>query len=255
MKILNRNAKATLILSRFVFCAMIVFLYSCGSDGSGDDSSGTGAVSFSLEMQETRIFRALNFRALSNSESQFECQTDTYQIATIEAQVVDENNELLAEGGPWDCEDRQGTISDVEAGDGRIVKVSAKDESGKVVAEGKSDPVTVIAGQTVNAGMIILELENLAPVADAGPDQTPFVGDTVTLDGSGSSDVDGDLLSYSWLFTSLPSGSEATLSDPAAVKPTFDVDVFGIYVAQLIVNDGTVNSPPDTVIIDTQNSE
>jgi hypothetical protein len=95
---------------------------------------------------------------------------------------------------------------------------------------------------------------NQPPVADAGPDQTPFVTDTVTLDGSGSSDPDGDPLTYFWSITSQPIGSTTNLSDPNAVNPTFLVDKFGTYVIQLIVNDGTVDSVPDTVTIITKNS-
>ncbi len=90
---------------------------------------------------------------------------------------------------------------------------------------------------------------NSPPVAEAGPVQNVAVGATVQLDGSGSSDVDGDPLTYSWSFTSVPAGSTASLSDPTAVGPTFVADLPGLYVAQLIVHDGTVPSAPDTVCI------
>ena len=83
--------------------------------------------------------------------------------------------------------------------------------------------------------------------ANAGPDQTVFVASTVTLDGSASTDVDGNPLTYSWALNSVPPGSAATLNNPTAIKPTFGVDKPGVYVAQLVVNDGQVNSSPDTV--------
>jgi hypothetical protein len=95
---------------------------------------------------------------------------------------------------------------------------------------------------------------NSAPVANAGPDQTVFVLQVVTLDGSRSSDVDGNALTFSWTFVSRPAGSAAALTNPAAANPTFVVDQPGAYVVQLIVNDGSVDSPPDAVSITTQNS-
>ena len=101
---------------------------------------------------------------------------------------------------------------------------------------------------------VTITTQNSPPVADAGPDQTVYVTQTVTLDGSGSSDVDGDALTYKWSFSSRPDGSAAALSDPSAVKPTFAVDKFGTYVVQLIVNDGTADSTADTVTITTLNS-
>ena len=97
-------------------------------------------------------------------------------------------------------------------------------------------------------------MANQPPVSNAGSDQSVRVSDTVQLDGSGSSDANGDSLTYTWSFVSKPGGSSAVLSDTKAVKPGFEVDVAGSYTVQLIVNDGTVNSEPDTVTISTENS-
>ena len=101
---------------------------------------------------------------------------------------------------------------------------------------------------------VVISTINSVPTAEAGPGQSNFVGNVVTLDGSGSHDPDGDSLTYFWSFVSHPGESGAALSDPAAVKPTFYVDRFGTYVVQLIVNDGTVDSPPDTLTTTTLNS-
>jgi len=113
----------------------------------------------------------------------------------------------------------------------------------------------------VNDGSIDSSVDNLivtaatansAPVADGGSDQNVSVNDTVILDGSGSSDADGDSLTYLWSITSKPVGSTVTLSNDTAEKPTFIVDVFGDYVFSLTVNDGQVDSQAVTVTISTQ---
>lgn len=90
---------------------------------------------------------------------------------------------------------------------------------------------------------------NTPPTAQAGPDQHVLSGTLVTLDGSLSFDPDHDLITYLWTFVSRPTGSTATLSDPAVIRPTFTADVAGGYTIRLIVNDGTVNSAPDDVVV------
>jgi len=114
----------------------------------------------------------------------------------------------------------------------------------------------IVNDGTVNsqADTVTISTENSPPVANAGADQSVLVNDAVQLDGSGSSDVDGNSLTYTWSLVSKPDGSNTTLSDIQAVQPVFDVDVAGSYTVQLIVNDGTVTSAPDTVTISTGNS-
>ncbi|MCK6469128.1 MAG: PKD domain-containing protein [Candidatus Brocadia sinica] len=132
------------------------------------------------------------------------------------------------------------------ASNARVVAVAYfPDASGKILAFTEDGRRFLFSG----------DLSNSPPIANAGANQSACVNETVTLDGSGSTDVDGDLLTYTWAFTSKPDGSTATLSDAHAVNPTFTVDEVGTYVVSLIVNDGTVDSAPDIVSISTINME
>ncbi len=88
---------------------------------------------------------------------------------------------------------------------------------------------------------------NGAPVANAGPDQLGrFKNTLITLNGTLSSDPNGDSLFYNWLQTS---GPAVTLSSNTVAQPTFTASSNGDYFFRLIVNDGIVNSAPDTVRI------
>ncbi|RLA38459.1 MAG: hypothetical protein DRR06_20750, partial [Gammaproteobacteria bacterium] len=102
---------------------------------------------------------------------------------------------------------------------------------------------------------VTVTTENSAPIAHAGPDQAPFVGDTVSLDGSLSSDVDGDAFTFSWSLTSIPANSNTLLINPATETPSFHIDVPGKYIGQLIVNDSHKDSLPDTVTVTTENTQ
>jgi Concanavalin A-like lectin/glucanases superfamily/PKD domain len=90
-----------------------------------------------------------------------------------------------------------------------------------------------------------------APVADAGADQETCLQSEFLLDGTGSSDVDGDTLSYSWALTFTPAGSfleVADLTDAETATPSFVPDIEGTYVLTLTVSDGTSTST-DTVSV------
>ena len=77
------------------------------------------------------------------------------------------------------------------------------------------------ASDSATSSSTTLELtdpSNQEPTANAGQDQTVNEGDTVTLDGSGSTDSDGTIDSYSWTQTAGPS---VTLSGADSATPSF----------------------------------
>ncbi len=110
--------------------------------------------------------------------------------------------------------------------------------------------VTDIFAAASDPDSVTVGFDNIKPVADAGGDQAVMIGDTVLLDGIASSDANGDLLTYSWAFTSVPPGSTAVIADPAAPQTSFVPDEPGSYVVSLVVNDGFVDSDPANITVE-----
>ena len=103
-------------------------------------------------------------------------------------------------------------------------------------------------GSTIYADPWLIKLpENRPPVADAGPGQVLYAGldghATVTLDGSKSTDPDGDTLHYTWAWAI---DGVAYLTN--ALSLTLELPI-GVHTFQLMVDDGHWNSQPDEVTV------
>jgi hypothetical protein len=140
---------------------------------------------------------------------------------------------------PADCTtDANGEVSFTYTGDGGVgtdeIQACFNDIAGNL-----------IESQNVTKDWIIT---NKPPIADAGEDQVieqdNLDGTSVTLDGSGSSDPDDDPLTYEWTWT----GGSAIGESPTISLP------LGATTITLVVNDGAVDSDPDTVIITVQDT-
>ena len=94
-----------------------------------------------------------------------------------------------------------------------------------------------------------VEVPNQLPIADAGADINAFTGEILELNGSSSFDPDNDPLNFSWSLVSRPEGSSVTITDSQTVVSQIVPDIEGLYIAQLIVNDGHSLSDPDLVTL------
>ncbi len=89
---------------------------------------------------------------------------------------------------------------------------------------------------------------NTAPTANAGPDQTGYVNRLVFLDGSASTDPEGEKLRYTWT-ENVGNPQTGILHGDHSVKPGFTATTAGTYVFSLVVNDGRANSSSDSVTV------
>lgn len=93
---------------------------------------------------------------------------------------------------------------------------------------------------------LTVSLANNPPVANAGEDVIGATGESVSFDGSASTDADQDELSYAWTLSTRPNGSAAVLTNANTVSPSLVTDVDGVYQLTLNVSDG-IDSNSDTV--------
>lgn len=92
---------------------------------------------------------------------------------------------------------------------------------------------------------LVVTVINDPPVADAGPDQTIRHSTTVMLDGSGSSDPEGEPLSYAWSLGGQQIASGAT--------PTVGPFSPGTYTIDLTVSDSRGATASDILVLTVTN--
>ena len=115
---------------------------------------------------------------------------------------------------------------------------------------GKSIFLIIIATIIVISGITIYKSQaeepphpNRPPIADAGPDQTVYKGETVTLNGTGSYDPDGEITWYKWDFNNDGIWDAQGNASVASIVTTTYTSA-GIYTVVLSVEDNYI--PPDS---------
>lgn len=180
---------------RLATLSLVLLLTACSGGGGGDaphvsGQGESGNLQFRLAMAPeigTRLQRA---------ETPLDC--DAFDIEWIEASVFSPADEVIATGGPWPCQDHQGTIEAVPVGSGIEVEVVAIGPGDSVLFSGMSAPLTVWPNQTTDAGQIVLRpVVNLPPVLAAIGNQSVEAGLPLALFLEASDPNPADRLTFS----------------------------------------------------------
>lgn len=101
---------------------------------------------------------------------------------------------------------------------------------------------------TGDAAFVDVEVDNVAPTANAGPDQSGLTaGTTIALDGRASADIDGDPITFSWTQSA---GPAVVLNGALTSTPTFTAPpTRGTLRFALVVDDGEKASVADEVVV------
>lgn len=221
------------------------FVWDFNSDGKFDDGSGVNPTFDCPDVDTTVTLQVTDNRGKS---------------ATGTTKVIIGFPPVANPGGPYVCKEKRTVTLDGSGSsdkDGTVVKFEWDfDGDGKPDATGASVSFTCPAVDKLSAIKVTLTVTdndglrnskfvnveitpNLAPVADAGPATngnpsdvayTCDPGQTIQLDGSGSFDPDGHIVSYEWEFKGGNNFKDATGSTASFVCP----NVSGLAVDGLI---------------------
>src|SRR3990167_7872777 len=185
------------------FLSLIIFiitLFGCGSDTytASNDAGDTGSAVFSLKWDTPN-----NIPAPLVGEGKGEgglpelsyapIDCTTIGVSTVSANVYDSGGTYITSGGPWNCADHSGTITGISAGINRMITVSGKDSSNRIIYNGQITGVTIDKDQTTNAGqatMTYVANDTTSPTdgslsASAGNQQVSLIWSGFTDSGSG----------------------------------------------------------------------
>ncbi len=238
--------KKKIILSLLVW-AMITLLVGCG--GGGGSSSGSGSTDSSSAGTDTPGGASNPTNSAPIADAGMNQTVSVGGTVSLDGTgSADPDGDLLS--FQWTIQSHPNGSNAAILNPDRPNPLFTPDQHGNYVFQ---LVVTDSHGLSSAPATVTISTVNSAPVADAGPDQSvTSIGTTVSLGGQ-SFDQDGDPIVYSWNIKGKPSGSSASLSNPASPNPTFLVDVRGDYVIELVVSDPWASSLPDEMIVSFDN--
>jgi len=133
----------------FVLFMILLLFHACAGESDTGSTGSTGSIIFSIRLHSPTT------EGMDRHATAINCAATG--ISTVEGVVLDENNSSIASGGPWACSDGSGVISGVESGSNRTLVILGKDSSGNVLYRGETTGITVIAGETNDAGTVVAE--------------------------------------------------------------------------------------------------
>ncbi|MFH1582869.1 MAG: S8 family serine peptidase [Candidatus Falkowbacteria bacterium] len=200
-----------------------------------DDTYGYGLVD---------AYAALGWTSVPDTTSPVISNVTTANITSISATVTwiaDEPSNSVVNYGMTTA--LGNTISDTAMVTSHSVNLTGLAESTTYYYEVQSTDASENTATDNNNGLYynFTTLANQSPVANAGPDQSAYIGDAVNFDGSGSSDPDGTVVSYNWDFGDETTGSGITVSHTYLA--------IGTYIVILTVTDNDGATGTDTAVI------
>jgi hypothetical protein len=248
MRINNIKTKGELTMKKKVLflalsAIMLAFVFGCGGNGNG--SSGSSTVASSAQDEGST-----NLAPAADAGDDKTVRPD--DLVNLDGTASSDPDENYPLSYAWQIITRpagsSATLSDADTSTPSFTVDMDGDYTIQLV-------VTDALGAESEPDTVVISTVNSKPVANAGDDQFLDTGpSTIQLDGSQSFDPDDDPITYEWTLTSKPLGSFATLSDSTAPDPTFDADILGTYIIQLVVVDsfGLV-SEADEIVVTSEN--
>lgn len=150
----------------------------------------------------------------------------------------------------------KGLLVDLFDSEGNKIKTIERTKSftgDTLIFNGYTPWYALVHGFDSSIGTYSIEVRkvNVAPLANAGTDQTVDEGSLVVLNGAASIDPDGQAIYYQWIAPDEISLDDPTLATPSFTAPMVHADT--TFVFTLTVNDGLLESLPDTVLITVEN--
>ncbi len=187
------------------------------------------------------ISTTLNYRSIVGTDSYQFFKGDTISIDA--SATLDQDGDAIQVS--WSLQKPVNSATSI---------VNQSDRKAQFVADAYGEyyiTLTTKDAKSASTKLLTIFVYNVDPIANAGSNRDVIVNNKSVLDGSKSSDLFNDTLSYLWRLEEKPSGSHVSTNDivnQSASKALFTPDIVGIYKFTLAVSDGSHSKEASVLI-------